>query len=765
MYIADKNFIQGCYKRKKYIGYQKVKQYQHIDVTADITTQNKYIKDEFVEELYKNGFITDIQYNNYVDELKDFFMDLPNMNDKTDVEIYNLVIHKRNKYFRETCLEYLNELICNSYTTVSYQEISGIDQGNILDKLQDKNKNVYLVADNYSYVPQLIGYYKKLKDGFDKVYIIVKEKNNFALVPTQRDIIHYLKTTEQDKEIENISFIINNNSDYGFDLSKFEVENANDILIGFGEWCLESFKELNIDSFVCCRSEKLMTRALTNALSENEMHFIYISKGYNVFNYINMVEKTVLNYKMLSWLYDIIGVDAYVKDLKTLFNEFPNVFFNSNSHEMIELDKEKSKEEQNNLYTIEDIRQQKIKNHIEENFKGINLNDYVFKDENGKDVRVNYIEIENKQDINININTWTSAVSPRRFYKKYEEGNYIASNFLFFITPKTIELYNRLRGIRKKEKINKFGWHIDYKYESNDKKKVETFPLYNKAAIGKKKNGGIEFFRKQLTDGEIVLNNTVIQWNDSDINAVDERDVIVYTPMGESKNDVDYNDYTKSIGSNRVNIICVDDFLVTIRKGDVILPNIGAVVSLSMEKWQELFPESTFDKDGYMDISNLSYRLCLKGSDDYEWCYGGGMFLIYEGKAFDNWTKLEQEFEQEGWLTKLSMQTQESEIHKIEKHPRTVIGLTSDNKFFIMVFSGRSKRSAGANYYELIETAKKIFGDIEYLMNIDGGGSSFLAYITQNELFELNDIAHSNNTCAGVIRPVNSIMTVNLKTE
>ncbi|WP_304942488.1 phosphodiester glycosidase family protein [Vallitalea guaymasensis] len=763
MYIADKNFIQGCFRRERYNGYQKIKQYQYIDVTADITTQNKYIKDEFAEKLYKKGLIRDIQYHEYIDELRDFFMFLPDMNEKTDAMIYNQVIRKRNRYFGQDCIGYIKEVISNSYTNISYGEINGIDQSDILNRLQDKNKNVYLVADNYTYVAQLITLIKKIKDKFKKVYIIAKEKDNITFIPTKQDIVQYIKTTKQDINIEDIAFVIDEDGDYGFNLGKLEVYSPNDILIGFGEWCLESFKELNIDSFVCSRSEKLMTRALTNALREDELHFIYIHKGYNIFNYVSMVEKTELNYKMLSWIYDSIGMEAYKKDIDTLFEKFPNVFFNSNSHEIIELQdiNKLKKEEQNDIYNKEEIRQQKIKKHIGNNFKGVHLNDYLFKDRWSNDVKVNYIEIDNKKDINVRINTFTSAVDPRGFFKRQKEGNYIASNFLFFITPKTIELYNTLRDSREKERINKYGWHIDYKYENN-LKPVETFPLYNKAAIGKKKNGGIEFFRKQLSAGKIILNGTEIQWDYEDINANDQRDIIIYTPMGEDKNEVDYNSYTKIVGENRVNIICVDDFVVTIRKGDVVLPNIGVVVSLSQEKWEKLFNEAIFDKDGYMDIKNISYQLCLKDSDKYEWCYGGGMFLIYEGKAFDDWTKLEKEFYQEGWLTRLSMQTQESEIHKIEKHPRTVIGVTSDNKFFIMVCSGRSKKSAGANYYELIEIAKDIFGDIEYLMNIDGGGSSFLAYITQNELFELNDIAHSNNTCAGIIRPVNSIMAIDL---
>jgi hypothetical protein len=333
---------------------------------------------------------------------------------------------------------------------------------------------------------------------------------------------------------------------------------------------------------------------------------------------------------------------------------------------------------------------------------------------------------------------------------------------MFFVTPKTIELYNRIRESRVKEKINRDGWHIDYRAENNTYARCETFPLYNKAAIGKKKNGGIEFFRKSLNSGKVLINGVEIQWQDCDINSNTERDVILYTPFDEDNDSREYSQYCKMVGKGRINIICIDDAITCIRKGDVILPSMGIVISLSIEKWNALFLYMKCDSEGYYDTSQVHFDLYLQNSDEYEWCYGGGMFLIYDGIEFDTERKLRNELACEGWLTKLSMQTQESEIHKIEKHPRTAIGLTKDQKFFILVCSGRSMRSAGADYFDLIDISKRLFGDVEYLMNIDGGASSFLAYTTHKEIFELNDIANSSNSCAGVVRPVNSIMTIDL---
>jgi hypothetical protein len=59
-----------------------------------------------------------------------------------------------------------------------------------------------------------------------------------------------------------------------------------------------------------------------------------------------------------------------------------------------------------------------------------------------------------------------------------------------------------------------------------------------------------------------------------------------------------------------------------------------------------------------------------------------------------------------------------------DKHPRTAMGYTADNKLIILVIEGRTKESKGAT---LVETAQvlKDLGCVEAL-NLDGGGSSCL---------------------------------------
>lgn len=759
-YIASNDFIKGSFSRRKFEGYSKITQYQYREIIADMTTENRFVKDGFLETLKSRGLIEQNIYDEYIGELTRFFRKLPDMADKTDEELYSDVINYRRNLLDNGCRQYIDEIKADYYKReVDHLAITGIDQSDILDSLYDKTNNIYFIIDDYTYVGAMIELYKKIKEYSDNIYIIIKEENSVHSMVTKNDLECYLKIKADDIPIKELNLIVDDYYYYGFDLDQIQLMSSNDILIGFGEWCLASFKKLNVEAFVYCRSSELMTRALTNSIDEEEIHFIYIPRGYDMIKHVSLVEKTAFNYRMSNWIYNQIGMEAYQRDLDTLLREFPSIFVSSNSDKVLDLNYEWTGINKSDSL---DIPQQLIKKYIKKKHDYLDIGDYVYKDRFGNDIRVNYVKLNNSKDLNISIKTWNSAMNPRAYFKNHEYGDCLVSNFMFFVTSKTIEMYNSLRRSRERERINRHGWHIDYKLESNIYGRHETFPLYNKAAIGKKKNGAIEFFRKTLKSGKVIVNNVEIKWQECDINSNTNRDVILYTPFVMENGHIEYNHYRKKVGENRVNIICVDDSITCIRKGDVILPSIGVVISLSMERWDLLFPDMSCDSDGYFDIGQIHFDLYLYDHDEYEWCYGGGMFLIYDGMEFDTEKKLSDELACEGWLTQLSMQTQESEIHKIDKHPRTAIGLTKDNKFFTLVCSGRNKRSVGADYFDLIEISNILFGDVKYLMNIDGGASSFLAYTTQKELFELNDIAYSYSSCAGVVRSINSIMVTEL---
>lgn len=78
----------------------------------------------------------------------------------------------------------------------------------------------------------------------------------------------------------------------------------------------------------------------------------------------------------------------------------------------------------------------------------------------------------------------------------------------------------------------------------------------------------------------------------------------------------------------------------------------------------------------------------------------------------------------------------------------------------MVVCSGRSKHSVGADYLDLIRIAKTLFDDVEMLVNVDGGASSFMGLIHRGEVLELSDVTFTNDSSAGTLRPLNSIFTI-----
>ncbi|HEY0750272.1 MAG TPA: phosphodiester glycosidase family protein, partial [Chitinophagaceae bacterium] len=59
-----------------------------------------------------------------------------------------------------------------------------------------------------------------------------------------------------------------------------------------------------------------------------------------------------------------------------------------------------------------------------------------------------------------------------------------------------------------------------------------------------------------------------------------------------------------------------------------------------------------------------------------------------------------------------------------DKHPRTAMGYTTDNKLIILVVEGRNPQASGASLIQLAQILKDL-GCVEAL-NLDGGGSSCL---------------------------------------
>ena len=116
-------------------------------------------------------------------------------------------------------------------------------------------------------------------------------------------------------------------------------------------------------------------------------------------------------------------------------------------------------------------------------------------------------------------------------------------------------------------------------------------------------------------------------------------------------------------------------------------------------------------------------------------------------------------------MTPLSRQTQESVYHKSVKHPRTIIGTAENGDLLLLVFSGRTWRSTGANYEEIIGITRQLYPDVKTLMNMDGGGSAVLGLAMNGSFMELSFPATSSGSAVGMVRPISTMLYIPAEEE
>ena len=351
----------------------------------------------------------------------------------------------------------------------------------------------------------------------------------------------------------------------------------------------------------------------------------------------------------------------------------------------------------------------------------------------------------------------------------------IVSNFLFFLTPKLATLYNNLRQDRPQEIAEVDAGHLDYLLEYRDGKRTETFPLFQKTCIALDENGSFLFFNFRLGGGSISICNQTFTWTEQDVDpeCIPQSRVCIYTPyLSLPDEEADRETYRKTVGDGRVNIVLIQDRITAIRDGNVVMPGMGVVISLERRIGEALFQRLQLKKDeyGYYDPCDISIDVKLDAPrgisaqkwSKVKWAYGGGLSLILNGVGLCDGDYMEEWFRRDGWTSPLSRQTQESALHTLAKHPRTAIGTTKDGELVILVFSGRTWASDGADYAEMCRIARILVPDIENLMNVDGGGSAMLGMVRNGAFTELSLPSTSTGSTVGMVRPINTVLYIPL---
>lgn len=563
-------------------------------------------------------------------------------------------------------------------------------------------------------------------------------------------------------------------------------------LLFYGETGLLTCRDLALDAIVHAIPRGYYARALTNQFDVDRACVVYVPKGMDVTKGVPLREKTRLNYHHLYTLWKNYGDGVYTCSTEQLYRRYPQHFINiyDNSISPVEAMPEYPIRLAPDAQNYDALREEAIAAYL----SGVENLEYRtgYVDENNNlhpvnhdadrarpGVMVHSVKVKKAKSSSV-INCEEYA-SPRQMIRAQMDGSLdklrIYSNFLFFLTPVLARLYNALRSDRPQEQIDFEKQHLDYMLVRDGDKRTETFPLFKKACIAMKEDGTFLFFNFCLGGGRIRLGKTELCWSREDVDPEDMqgRSVCVLTPyQSRADQQADSASYAKLVGEGRINLVVIQDRVICARRGAVLLPSIGVVVSLDEETGMQLIRENglCLNTDGYADGQLPESEVMLDPPEGVSleewvkvaWAYGGGLSLILGGKGIcdENGPGMLTYLEEEGWMSPLSRQTQESALHLPARHPRTAIGVTDSGELVILVYSGRTKRSGGADYAQMIAVARKLYPDIRHLMNADGGGSAMLGMSIGKSFMELSYPSTSLDSCAGMVRPVNTALCIEM---
>ncbi len=780
--ITNEKYTHAGYLRKEFLGQNLFKRYMYKEILIDVTSENRIIEDKWMQTLWSQGILEDKKYKSYLVEIDNLVGDFATYTDSCDQEIYNDIALIREKYVPLGWWRRIYEGL-SQYTE---QEPKFINQNKEEETQMEYCTEIIFYISDIRFLDLLAQDIEKYKGC--SIYLLLKKQAYF-----NREIEEKLKGYQYQT-------IWENTEKYYMDFSKISdlillsqrMKEEKVLLLAYGEEALLSIKDLRVNSIVNTTSECVASKTMTNNFSEGGMSKIFIPRNYNIYPYAKISEKTKISYYHLAKLASRFGEGIYNRSYESLLEDYPEYFINIYDDNMFHKSIFKTVVRKRNEDEIWAFRDQCVHLLLKDYpnltykmgyFQKSNLEERIvdWEARTSQDAILVHAAILHKVTKSRVVNLGEGE-SPRKYFRKNEKDSIqVVSNFLFFTTNKTIALHNRIRNQMPLECIENKIEHVDYLRIMNGNKKQESFPLYNKSCIGMNKDGRFKIFRFLLGAGMVRINGEKIEWGAQDVNVEGEeteaKEVIVYTPY-LSKGDIverysmaDSLKYQKSVGEQRLNIAFSGEQIYCIKEGEILMPANGVVISLAGNARRRV--KSTLTSTAiqqYFDIERLQYEVNLEPPNgisaaqwkQFEWVYGGAMTLIENGKDTFDEQSIVQHMKDEGWETPLSMQTQEADVQNLSTHPRTAVGLNKKGELFILVFSGRTNISLGADYLQMIKIAKKMIPDIESMVNVDGGASSVLGIVKKGELMELSYPAASDQTCVGVTRNIKTIFNIEL---
>ena len=550
-------------------------------------------------------------------------------------------------------------------------------------------------------------------------------------------------------------------------------------LFAYGEEGFTACRGLALDAVVHGIPQGYAAQAVTN-LWAREGCVVYIPAGFDITPFVPMTAKTRLTYSHLAQLHTDYG-DWVYRAPEELYKQFPRHFVNIYAGGPTGLPVVPQKAE--GLQAFD----RQLDENMTAYLSGFENADYhcAYFDEDLNRQPISYDPQVPQKGILVQAAKLRQAagaailgcekgITPRQMFRKAaKKGTALVSNFLFFLTPKLGVLYNDLRADRPYEQADAASGHLDYMLRFENGKRIESFPLFQKTGIAMTDEGKFLFFNFRLGGGRVDISGISYRWESSCVDS-DDAPIRLYTPYYSCTDlDAPRDTYSKPVGHGRINVVMLRDRVTCVRQGDVLLPSVGVVLSLTETAAAPLLAKLSPLSDGYYDVTGLELAVELDAPASIDpqlwakvsWAYGGGLTLIRDGVGLCDGDHMQSWFDTEGWSSPLSRQTQESNLHSLVKHPRTAIGCTKQGELVVLVYSGRTWRSTGADYREMIHIARQLFPDIHYLMNCDGGGSAMLGLVHDGEFMELSFPSTSGGSCAGQVRPINTVFYMPIENQ
>lgn len=806
--LVDSRWSFGSYYRRQFLGDTLYTCCFYKDLEFVLDRSNVVVRDKFARELAGDGAangentaagenaVNGEVMENYRSRVQRFLDQLECFDQWSLEQIYGTVHGIRKQYLGAGTMERV--YIKKGKQRKEMGTGVGIDQSHVLEELLERCKSVLFCLADPEYFQYMENDMKQAEAKGLDLYVIAGSSAGDTLL-----------TGEALEELAGgplPGVCLEDKTRYsGLDLSAVRYSEKLQRQIGGGEAFLVIYgddglfhcRNLNLDSIVRTVPSCYYSRALAGQFVGGGLCTIYVPAHFDILPWVPLREKTRVSYRQLARICADHGTDIYRMGADELYYNYPEYFVNiygEDGGEMLSVPIRKDDPDLTAAWNcgadFYGAYCRKREAQIAGYLNGIPGIHYVsaYMEDGLREVPVPWGGQSGPTGVLVQgavvghakgsrvILTDGCSRSPRELVAGgTDDGLLLISNFLFFLTPKLAGFYNELRSDRPMEQIDFDGGHLDYMLRWDRERRTETFPLYRKACIAMKADGSFLFFRFLLGGGRMELGGEVFTWGKEHVNPPQaEGEVCVYTPyLTRDKVEEKEDDFRETVGEGRFNLVIIQNRVICARLGEVVLPSIGVVVSLSAGRGQELverlhWEQTGCDCGGYFGCRGQSVLVRLDPPEEVgveewsqvRWAYGGGMSLISSGEGIYENGFPEEWLRDEGWLCPLSRQTQESEIHRPSRHPRTAVGVTKDGELFVLVFSGRTSLSRGADYGEMSRIARKLVPNVLHMMNVDGGGSAVFGMARNRNFMELSCPATSYSSPAGMVRQINTILCI-----